>query len=94
MEQTKVRIDMDSTTQYRIMIHVIGQHGLTDLPCTVGHDDAVTECYISGNVTNSTACTDGYVNGWKHWCTHNAKECSQVVVANVLPGSLITDRPH
>ena len=24
--------------------------------------------HLEGSVTNRTACLDGYVNGWKHWC--------------------------
>jgi hypothetical protein len=26
-------------------------------------------------VSNSTACMDGYLNGWAHWCESDAKNC-------------------
>jgi hypothetical protein len=38
--------------------------------------------YFTGHsekVTNSTACMDGYVNGFKHWCQQNAKDCVDIV---------------
>jgi len=44
-----------------------------------------------GNVTNSSACTDGYVHGWEHWCEKNTKDCAQLAANDILPGSLVTD---
>jgi hypothetical protein len=32
-------------------------------------------CSKGGNVTNSTACLDSFSNGWKNWCSNNAKDC-------------------
>lgn len=44
--------------------------------CTTGQSDHLA-------VTNSTACIDGYVHGWKTWCTkddyNNSKYCSDLV---------------
>jgi hypothetical protein len=42
--------------------------------------DAVAACGIGKplgwyTITNSTACEDGYLNGWKHWCKTNAQAC-------------------
>jgi hypothetical protein len=31
------------------------------------------------------------MNGWKHWCNENAKDCSQLTVADIFPGSLLSD---
>jgi hypothetical protein len=30
-------------------------------------------CVIGGDVTNVTACQDGYLHGCDHWCNANAK---------------------
>jgi hypothetical protein len=62
--------------------------------CSIGSDQPISECYVgagSGNVTNSTACTDGYMNGWKHWCNHNAKDCAELTTSDLFPGSLLSD---
>lgn len=53
--------------------------------CTTGQSD-------HPQVTNSTACIDGYVHGWKTWCTEdsykNAKYCSDLVFGgNTKDGS-------
>ncbi|MGA9149604.1 MAG: hypothetical protein WBZ36_03420 [Candidatus Nitrosopolaris sp.] len=37
------------------------------------------------------ACTDGYMNGWKHWCNHNAKDCAELTTSGLFPGSLLSD---
>ena len=38
-----------------------------------GSDDVQNYCLTgeTDKVTNSTACIDGYVNGWRHWCTED-----------------------
>jgi hypothetical protein len=48
---------------------------------------------ISNNtqLTNATACVDGFINGWKDWCNKNAKDCVQLVTGKgegYLPGML------
>jgi hypothetical protein len=53
--------------------------------CTTGQID-------HPQVTNSTSCLDGYVAGWKHWCTednyNNSKYCSDLVFGgNTKDGS-------
>src|SRR5215471_746271 len=60
---------------------------------------AVDTCYkgatdfgradVGGFVTNSTACIDGYVDGWKHWCKE--KDGVQMATTDLLPGWLIND---
>jgi hypothetical protein len=62
--------------------------------CNIGSDEPISECYVGagpGNVTNSTACFDGYMNGWKHWCRENAKDCVGLTTADIFPGSLSSD---
>jgi hypothetical protein len=56
------------------------------------HDDAQKYCLsIGSGVTNATACIDGYVNGWKHWCSTDLKMCANMVMGDTFPGSLVTD---
>jgi hypothetical protein len=39
--------------------------------CAVGPGD------VQGwAVTNSTACTDGYIDGFTHWCSQDTKDCA------------------
>jgi hypothetical protein len=40
-------------------------------------------CVIGQKVTNTTACSDGYVNGWTAWCKTDTKDC----LSNVLYGN-------
>ncbi|MFZ0221600.1 MAG: hypothetical protein WAM42_07890 [Candidatus Nitrosopolaris sp.] len=65
-----------------------------------GSDDAQNYCLTGqvAKVTNSTACIDGYVNGWRHWCTEdsykNAEYCTDLVfggTASTFPGLLINE---
>lgn len=58
----KVVIDMDSITQYQIMRFCY--QGWDTEGCNVSSSDPLSQYYVgagSGNVTNSTACTDGYI---------------------------------
>jgi hypothetical protein len=31
------------------------------------------------------------MNGWKHWCRENAKDCVGLTTADIFPGSLLSD---
>jgi hypothetical protein len=31
------------------------------------------------------------MNGWKHWCKGNTKDCAQLTADDILPGSLLSD---
>jgi hypothetical protein len=42
--------------------------------------------HLEGSVTNKTACLDGYVYGWKHWCNGDLSLCAKFVMSNVFPG--------
>jgi len=42
--------------------------------------------HLEGSVTNKTACLDGFVNGWKHWCNDDLSLCAKFVMSNVFPG--------
>jgi hypothetical protein len=49
--------------------------------CQVGHD-------VFGNkndLTNSTACRDGYVAGWKSWCKSDPLDCAYWAATGVYP---------
>jgi hypothetical protein len=38
------------------------------------------------NVTNSTACFDGFINGWKHWCNDvDPKTCAWFTTNDFIP---------
>jgi hypothetical protein len=59
--------------------------------CQTSPDDCAAP---SGNgicawqITNATACLDGYLNGWKHWCVSNAKTCADFTTYGMFPGKL------
>jgi len=40
-------------------------------------------------VTNTTACEDGWFNGWKHWCSNNAMDCIGNITSGYFPDLLI-----
>jgi hypothetical protein len=40
-------------------------------------------------VTNMTACLDGYMDGWKHWCKTDTKDCADYISNGIFPGSRI-----
>ena len=44
---------------------------------------------VNHEVTNSTACIDGYVQGWQHWCKSDAKDCVDFMLSGHFPGALI-----
>ena len=62
-----------------------------DGPGCPANDAAISACYKGtvddkyGTVTNSTACMDGYMNGWKHWCKGNVKDCADMATWNEQP---------
>jgi hypothetical protein len=45
---------------------------------------------VNHDVTNSTACIDGYIQGWQRWCKSDLKDCGQFSMEGRLPGALIT----
>src|SRR5215469_4108426 len=45
---------------------------------------------VNHEVTNSTACIDGYIQGWQRWCKSDLKDCGQFSMEGRLPGALIT----
>lgn len=47
-----------------------------------------------GKDTNSTACIDGYFNGWTHWCKAHAKQCIQNEKPVVKYLSPVTSESH
>jgi hypothetical protein len=36
-------------------------------------------------ITNSTACRDGYVAGWKSWCKSNGLDCAYWAASGIVP---------
>jgi hypothetical protein len=51
---------------------------------------AVTNCNTTAasNVTDQTACVDGFVNGWRSHCMSDLKLCAIQVLAGIFPGSV------
>jgi hypothetical protein len=45
---------------------------------------------VNHEVTNSTACIEGYIQGWQHWCKSDLKDCGQFTMDGRLPGALIS----
>jgi hypothetical protein len=41
---------------------------------------------IVDSISNRTACLDGMVKGWKHWCNTDLELCAKFVLSNVFPG--------
>jgi hypothetical protein len=64
------------------------------LDCSPPNNDAPLEVCVSNpvnhEVTNSTACIDGYIQGWQHWCKLDLKDCGQFTMEGHLPGALIS----
>jgi hypothetical protein len=46
-------------------------------------------CSLGGAVTNTTACEDGWFNGWKNWCTNHAIDCVTNVTLGYFPDMMI-----
>lgn len=50
----------------------------------VSSNDINTDCIglasanSGGQVTNSTACMDGFIAGYTHWCSQHAKDCIKI----------------
>ncbi|MGC2685579.1 MAG: hypothetical protein WA323_27290 [Candidatus Nitrosopolaris sp.] len=54
-------------------------------------DDAVHDsCQLWNTVTS--ACVDGFVNSWKHWCSTDMITCAKLVVENAFPGTLANNQ--
>ena len=63
------------------------------LDCSPPDNDAPLQVCVNNpvnhEVTNSTACIDGYVQGWQHWCKSDAKDCVDFMLSGRFPGALI-----
>jgi hypothetical protein len=49
----------------------------------------LTDTHKEWRIMNVTACVDGFISGWKHWCTTYTKDCAFVVTNDQFPGRLI-----
>jgi hypothetical protein len=60
--------------------------------CSPPEPNEVGGICVVGNqaVTNSTACVDGYVQGWQHWCKSDTKDCVEYMMEGRLPGAIIS----
>jgi hypothetical protein len=38
-------------------------------------------CWTRNEITNLTACNDGYLDGYAHWCASDEKHCAQLIRA-------------
>jgi hypothetical protein len=47
--------------------------------CLNENTEMGTYCTMNNanGVTNTTACQDGFFNGWKNWCSNHAVDCVQ-----------------
>lgn len=62
-------------------------YGDYEPPYSVG---AVASCSNSTMTANATiACEDGYINGGKHWCMTDTKDCASLTTSGNFPGQLI-----
>ena len=43
-----------------------------------------------GHVINATSCIDGYVQGFKHWCSTYTKDCLYATESGMIPLQLLT----
>lgn len=46
-------------------------------------------CALGDAVTNTTACQDGFFNGYKNWCIKNAVNCIGNIVMGDFPNMLV-----
>ena len=52
-----------------------------------------TDCTIykyNPTVTNTTACIDGFFNGWKNWCINHTVNCVKNFTLGGFPEMIIT----
>lgn len=40
-------------------------------------------------VTNTTACIDGFFNGWKNWCINHAIDCVENITIGDFPDMIM-----
>jgi hypothetical protein len=52
--------------------------------CQVAHYDTLKHRELTG-ITNSTACRDGYVAGWKSWCKSDGLDCAYWAATGTYP---------
>lgn len=72
-----------------------GSHDSDSSGPAIGED--THECMIQHNndystppgLTNSTACRDGYLAGWEHWCKSDGVNCASWVSLGFYP-SIVT----
>jgi hypothetical protein len=57
-------------SSYKDAFRIAGEDYSCTTPEMAGR--AVTLC---SSFDNQTDCVDGYIHGWKHWCTTHAKDC-------------------
>jgi hypothetical protein len=43
------------------------------------------ECWSDKSMTNTTACNDGYIAGFVHWCTSDENGCISIFKSNAQP---------
>jgi hypothetical protein len=63
--------------------------------CSDAKISNLSERYINqpgkGTTSNYT-CTDGYIDGWKHWCMTNTKDCASATTSEIFPGYIVNDK--
>ena len=47
-----------------------------------------------GHVINATLCIDGYVQGFKHWCSTYTRDCVYATESGMIPIQLLTDERY
>jgi hypothetical protein len=87
MRQTKSHINSDSVLD-------CFDNDADALDCSPPDNDAPLQVCVNNpvnhEVTNSTACIDGYTQGWQHWCSSDLKDCGQFTMEGRLPAALIS----
>jgi hypothetical protein len=66
--------------------------GACQVGLKIGYNNDVRN--IGGDVTNQTACDDGFVNGWKQWCNTDLSLCAKYFLGNIFPGQLANNQTY
>ncbi|MGC2573352.1 MAG: hypothetical protein WA364_17700, partial [Candidatus Nitrosopolaris sp.] len=62
---------------------------LHDYTCRLANASVIGNGAILPAVTTQTACENGFYDGWKVWCIHNAVNCVGNMTLGYLPDLLL-----
>lgn len=58
--------------------------------CAISPSSTLSNGIVMPAVTNTTACIDGFFNGWKNWCINHAFDCIQNFTIGDFPDMIVS----